>query len=90
MMREGNQVIFDNVFPKLRQLLLGRPVTGRAALEWDIQPFSQPEKNRLHTPAWKRIFILVCDDSTIVDAVNDLGLREPLRSQWLTEERSWF
>ncbi len=55
-----------------------------------IQPFSQAEKNRLHTPEWKRIFIRVCDDSTIEDAVNDLGLREPLRSQWITEERSWF
>ena len=36
-MREGNQVIFDNVFPKLKRLLDGGPLTGRAALEWDMQ-----------------------------------------------------
>lgn len=55
-----------------------------------IRPFSQTEKNRLHTPAWRRIFTLICDDDTIVDAVNDLGLTEPARSQWIREERSWF
>lgn len=55
-----------------------------------IRPFSQTEKNRLHTAAWRRIFILVCDDDTIVDAVNDLGLTEPARSQWIEEERRWF
>jgi hypothetical protein len=55
-----------------------------------IRPFSPEEKSRLHTSAWRRIFILVCDDSTIVDAVSDLGIPEPMRSQWIQEERSWF
>jgi hypothetical protein len=55
-----------------------------------IRPFSQPEKNKLHTPSWQRIFGLVCDDETIVDAANDLGLREPLRSEWINEERELF
>ncbi len=36
-MREGNQVIFDNVLPKLKRLLDGGPLTGRAALELDMQ-----------------------------------------------------
>jgi hypothetical protein len=34
-MREGNQVIFDNVLPKLKRLLDGGPLTGQAALDWD-------------------------------------------------------
>ncbi len=55
-----------------------------------IRPFSAAEKSRLHTPAWRRIFVLVCDDTTIVDAVTDLGIPEPMRSQWIQEERSWF
>jgi Domain of unknown function (DUF4157) len=55
-----------------------------------IRPFSPEEKSRLHTSAWRRIFILVCDDSTIVDAVSDLGIPEPMRSQWIQKERSWF
>jgi hypothetical protein len=55
-----------------------------------IRPFPQAEKTRLHTPAWRRIFTLVCDDATIVDAVTDLGIPEPTRSQWIQEERSWF
>ncbi|WNG18600.1 hypothetical protein [Cystobacter fuscus] len=55
-----------------------------------IRPFSQAEKNRLHTPEWQRIFTLVCDDDTILEAVRDLGLPEPLRTQWVTKERSWF
>jgi hypothetical protein len=36
MMRIGNQVIFDNVFPKLQRLLAGGPRTGAAALAWDM------------------------------------------------------
>lgn len=54
-----------------------------------IRPFSRAEKNRLHTPFWQRIFTLVCDDDSIVDAVTDLGVPEPLRTQWLKNERSW-
>jgi hypothetical protein len=36
MMRIGNQVIFDNVFPKLQRLLAAGPRTGAAALAWDM------------------------------------------------------
>jgi len=38
MMRIGNQVIFDNVFPKLQRLISrpGGPLTGAAALAWDM------------------------------------------------------
>lgn len=44
VMRQGNQVIFDNVFPKLRQLLIGGPLTGRAALQWDMQVLSEEQQ----------------------------------------------
>jgi hypothetical protein len=43
MMRIGNQVIFDNVFPKLQQLLAGGPLTGAAALRWDMQVLSEEQ-----------------------------------------------
>jgi hypothetical protein len=36
-LRRGNQVIFDDVFPKLRALYLGPPLKGPAALAWDSQ-----------------------------------------------------
>lgn len=55
-----------------------------------IRPFSQVEKNRLHTSEWQRIFTLVCDDDSILEAVKDLGLQESLRTQWVTEEQRWF
>ena len=34
-MREGNQVIFDNVLPKLKKLIDGGALTKQAALDWD-------------------------------------------------------
>ena len=55
-----------------------------------IRLFSQAEKNRLHTPEWQRIFTLVCDDKSMLDAVRDLGLPEPLRTQWLNGEKRFF
>jgi hypothetical protein len=42
-MREGNQVIFDNVLPKLKRLLDGGPLKGRAALEWDMTVLSEEQ-----------------------------------------------
>jgi hypothetical protein len=55
-----------------------------------IRPFSQTEKNRLHTAEWQRIFTLVCDDKSMRDAVRDLGVPEPLRTQWINQEERWF
>jgi hypothetical protein len=52
-MREGNQVIFDNVLPKLKKLLDGRSLTGRAALEWDMQVLG--EEQTLIQPLYDRI-----------------------------------
>lgn len=42
-MRIGNQVIFDNVFPKLKQLHDGGPLTGAAAMRWDMEVLSQEQ-----------------------------------------------
>jgi hypothetical protein len=42
-MREGNQVIFDNVLPKLKRLLDGGPLTGPAALAWDKQVLAEEQ-----------------------------------------------
>jgi hypothetical protein len=47
MMRIGNQVIFDNVFPKLYALLqagqLHGAIAGREALDWDMQILAQEQ-----------------------------------------------
>jgi hypothetical protein len=55
-----------------------------------IRPFSQAQKDRLHTPEWQRIFTLVCDDKTMADAVRDLGVPEPLRTRWIDGEKRLF
>jgi Domain of unknown function (DUF4157) len=52
-MREGNQVIFDNVLPKLKRLLDGGPLTGAAALRWDMQVLA--EEQSLIQPMYARM-----------------------------------
>ncbi len=52
-MREGNQVIFDNVLPKLKKLIEGGPLKGRAALEWDMQVLA--EEQTLIQPMYSRL-----------------------------------
>ncbi|WP_225413843.1 hypothetical protein [Stigmatella hybrida] len=42
MMREGNQVIFDNVFPKLRKLLMNT-LKGKSALQWDMLTLAEEQ-----------------------------------------------
>lgn len=53
MMREANQTIFDNVLPKLRDLLKGGPLTGKAALDWDMKILS--EEQQLIQPLYDRV-----------------------------------
>ncbi|MEP0855601.1 DUF4157 domain-containing protein [Trichocoleus sp. DQ-U1] len=53
IMREGNQVIFDNVLPKLKKLLDGGSLKGRAALNWDIQVLA--EEQTLIQPMYSRM-----------------------------------
>jgi hypothetical protein len=52
-MREGNQIIFDNVLPKLKKLVDGGPLKGRAALEWDMKILS--EEQALVQPMYARM-----------------------------------
>ncbi|MFP2927377.1 DUF4157 domain-containing protein [Pyxidicoccus sp. 3LG] len=51
--------------------------------------FPQTERARLHTPVWREVFLWVCDNDTIADAVADLGLDAAAAQSWLVEERSW-
>lgn len=39
----GNQVIFDEVFPKLKALDEGPVLKGKAAMQWDIQTLSEEQ-----------------------------------------------
>jgi hypothetical protein len=52
LMRRGNQVIFDDVFPKLRQLWLRKtPLVGEEAQKWDMQTLI--EEQNLIQPLYK-------------------------------------
>ena len=42
-MREGNQVIFDNVLPKLKKLFDGGQLNGKSALEWDMKVLAEEQ-----------------------------------------------
>jgi hypothetical protein len=53
IMREGNEVIFKDVLPKLKKLKDGGPLTGRAALEWDMQALA--EEQTLIQPMYRRM-----------------------------------
>ena len=53
MMREGNQVIFDNVLPKLKRLLDGGPLTGPQAMQWDMQVLA--DEQTLVQPMYARM-----------------------------------
>ena len=63
-LRTGNQVIFDDVLPKLRTLLDGGPITGDEALRWDMrtlaeeQALVQPLYDLLHPDALGRLGVI--------------------------------
>lgn len=42
--RQGNQIIFDDVFPKLRALIHGPVLKGTAAQAWDAQTLSDEQE----------------------------------------------
>jgi hypothetical protein len=60
-MRRGNQVIFDNVLPKLKKLVDGGPLRGHAALEWDMrvlgeeQTLAQPLYDQMSSGAFAEL-----------------------------------
>jgi hypothetical protein len=68
MMRIGNQVIFDNVFPKLQRLLTGGPRTGAAALAWDMSILA--EEQTLIQPLYAGV------SATTVAALNNVARQQ--------------
>ena len=71
MMRIGNQVIFDNVFPKLNRLLVRArtgPVTGAAALKWDMDTLA--EEQTLIQPLYASV------SSSTIAALNNVARQQ--------------
>jgi hypothetical protein len=63
---------------------------GYGAIASMIRAFDQASRSALHTPEWQRIFVYMCSDDSMLEAVRDLGLPEPRKKQWVAEERRWF
>ena len=47
-------------------------------------------RNTVNGAFWRKVFIDICDDDNITEAVDDLGLAEPERSAWIKEEKAIF
>jgi hypothetical protein len=77
IMREGNQVIFENVLPKLKRLLDGGPITGRAALQWDMQVLA--EEQALIQPLYGRM------SEETMQQLSDIA-----RKRFATSVGAWF
>lgn len=80
MMRIGNQVIFDNVFPKLNRLLVRArtgPVTGAAALRWDMETLA--EEQTLIQPLYASV------SPATIEALNNVA-----RQQGVAGIGAWF
>ncbi len=60
----------------------------------DVRPlilvFPVAECARLGTDEWLPVFLQLCDDVTIVDAVHDLDLPFAAQRAWVEAERSWL
>ena len=59
----------------LRPMVTNAPPTGRDGVRGSF---------------FQTIFERVCNDTTIVTAVNDLGIPEPERSRWIASEQSFL
>jgi hypothetical protein len=70
LLRRGNQVIFDDVLPKLRELYLGPVRTGAEALAWDSQVLI--EEQNLIQPLYAGL------DPADVDAIESAARQEGL------------
>jgi hypothetical protein len=80
MMREGNQVIFEDVFPKLKKLLDGGPISGHRAFEWDMQALA--EEQTLIQPMYARMSKETRDQLEYIARQNFLAAV----GDWLTSE----
>jgi hypothetical protein len=60
---------------------------------FDMRPMvrnaSSAGKAAVRGSFFQDVFVKVCTDSTIIDAVNDLGIPNPERQRWIDDERSW-
>jgi len=60
---------------------------------FDMRPMvrnaSPPGRAAVRGSFFQDIFVKVCTDSTIIDAVNDLGIANPERQRWIDDELSW-
>jgi hypothetical protein len=45
------------------------------------------ERSALHTDFWRDVFVDICDNDTIIDAVTNLGLSGEARQAWIDAER---
>lgn len=54
-----------------------------------VRNASAAGKAAVRGPFFQDIFVKVCTDSTITDAVNDLGITNPERQRWIDDELSW-
>jgi hypothetical protein len=79
-MREGNQIIFDNVLPKLNKLLAGGPLQGPAALKWDVQILA--EEQNLVQPMYNRM------SKETVEQIDYIARKKRFAGlgAWLTDE----
>ena len=80
IMREGNQVIFDNVLPKLKRLIDGGPLSGPAALQWDMQVLA--DEQTLIQPMYSRM------SKQTVEQLNYIARKRRFASigAWWTDE----
>ena len=51
-----------------------------------IRAAPSDQKAAMATEFWKGVFVDICDNDTIYDAVNDLGFTDPVRQEWIDAE----
>lgn len=54
-----------------------------AAIRPMIQAAPQMQRNLIRGGRWRDVFALICNKTSIVTAVNDLGVEEPERTEWI-------
>jgi hypothetical protein len=59
-------------YDEVRDLIINSPIDERSAL---------------HTDFWRGVFVDICDNDTIIDAVTNLGLTGEARQAWIDAER---
>lgn len=73
-MQWRGSVDYDSGIHNLRTMVQAATNAGRAAVRGSF---------------FQDIFVQACNDTTIVTAVNDLGISNPERQRWIDDELSW-